>query len=105
MAAALAGGAAWRWLPSGVRPAAAVGLSAAWAASTASMAALVWFRRAPFKSFLHAFGAGVALRGLVFAALAAAVWGLDGERQAAVLSAYALGVLGLLIVEYRHLRV
>ena len=88
-----------------MRRPALVGLATAWGVSTAGTAALIWFRGAPFRTFLRAYGAGVALRGFVFVALSAAVWGGAWEEQAPLLSAYALGVLGLLIVEYRHLKV
>lgn len=103
--AAAAGAAVRLGLRPGLRAPALAGLAAAWAVSTASTAALVWFREAPFRDFLRAYGAGVALRGLVFVALSAAVWGGAWEEQAPLLSAYALGVLGLLVVEYRHLKV
>lgn len=103
--ASAAGALAWRLLEPAARRPAAVGLAAAWAVSTVSVAVLVLKRHGPYKTFLRAFGAGVALRGLVLAALMGAVWGKSPEEQAPLLGAYTLGVLGLLLVEYRHLMV
>ena len=103
--AAAAGALLRAGLPPGMRRPALLGLAAAWAVSTLSTAALVWFRGAPFREFLRAYGAGAALRGMVFIALSAAVWGGTWEEQAPLLSAYALGTLGLLVVEYRQLRI
>ena len=84
---------------------AVVGLSAAWGASSLSVLALILSRGGPPRAFLRAFGAGILLRGLVLAALMAAGLGEGWDRQAPLLGAYALGVLGLLLVEYRHLMV
>jgi len=92
----------WRLPESSASPAAA-GIAAAWAASTASVAALLAFRGKPFKVFIRAFGAGVVLRAAVLAALMAVVWGRSYEYQASMLGAYAAGILVLLIVEYRQL--
>lgn len=103
--AAGAGAAACLWLGPAARWRAGVGLAAAWLASTASVAALSLTREGPPRGFMRAFGAGVALRAFVLVALMAAVWGGGWDEQAPVLSAYALGVLGLLTVEYRHLSV
>lgn len=103
--AAAAGAAACLWLGPQARWRAAVGLGAAWAASTASVAAIALMRDAPGGGFMRAFGAGVALRGFVLVALMGAVWGQGWDGQAPLLSAYALGILGLLTLEYRHLMV
>lgn len=103
--AAAAAAASCVWLGPGDRFRVALGLAAAWLASTASVAALALMRDMPGIGFMRAFGAGVALRGFVLAALMAAVWGQEGEVQAPLLSAYALGILGLLTLEYRHLMV
>ena len=70
----------------------------------ASTAVLLWFHGAPFKTFLRAYGAGVALRGLIFVVLSAGVWGGAWAEQAPLLGSYALGVLGLLMVEYRQFK-
>ncbi|MBI3297562.1 MAG: hypothetical protein HYZ75_05330 [Elusimicrobia bacterium] len=82
-----------------------VGLAAAWVASTASVALLIAAQAGAPRDFMRAFGAGVMLRGLVLAALMAGAMGDGWDLQAPLLGAYALGVLGLLLVEYRQLMV
>lgn len=84
---------------------AVIGLVAAWGASSLSVAGLILSRGGPPRAFLRAFGAGVVLRGLVLVVLMAVVMGGRLDRQSPLLAAYALGVLGLLLVEYRHLAV
>lgn len=79
------------------------GLGLAWASSSASVALLVCARPEPFKGFLRAFGAGVAIRAAVFAGIMAGVWGKESRVQAAALVSYAFGVLALLLLEYRQL--
>ncbi len=79
------------------------GLGLAWASSSASVALLVCARPEPFEGFLRAFGAGVAIRAAVFAGIMAGVWGKESRVQAAALVSYALGVLALLLLEYRQL--
>ena len=81
----------------------AQGIAAAWAASTASVAALIFARGRSMKAFWWAFGGGMALRAAVLTALMIHVWDAHWERQGAVLGAYALGVLFLLLLEYRNL--
>lgn len=102
--AAAAGAGAWACLGPGSRGWAALGLAAAWGATTASIAVLAAFGGESIKSFLRAFGAGVALRAGALALLAAATWGRGWDVQAPLLGAYALGTLGLLTLEVRHLR-
>ncbi len=80
-----------------------VGLGLAWASSSVSVAFLVCARPGAFKGFLRAFGAGVAVRAAVFAGIMAGVWGKESRVQAAALVSYALGVLALLLLEYRQL--
>ena len=79
------------------------GLGLAWAASSVSVALLVYARAAPFERFLRAFGAGVALRAAVLAGIMIAFWGEDRAVQSAALASFALGVLVLLLLEYRQL--
>lgn len=79
------------------------GLGLAWVSSSASVALLVGARQGPFKGFLLAFGAGVAVRAAVLAGIMAAVWGKESRVQSAVLASYVLGVLALLLLEYRQL--
>ena len=102
--AALGAAAIFPWLTPGDRHGAGVGLMAAWAASTASVGLLGFKRGAPFEDYLRAFGAGVALRGFVLAALTAATWRQGWRGQSPVLGAYALGVLVLMVLEARHLK-
>ncbi len=78
------------------------GLGSAWAASSVSVAALVFTQPVSAKAFWWAFGGGMALRGLVLGAWMAVLWDEPGEVQAAVLGAYALGISLLLLLEYRH---
>ncbi|MDE2291561.1 MAG: hypothetical protein KGL53_05715, partial [Elusimicrobia bacterium] len=100
-----AGGALWLLLPPAARLPAECGLAAAWAASTAGTAILLAARGAPMGVFLRGYGMGAAVRGTVLAALAAWSWGRPWESQAALLGTYALGALGFMLVEFRHLRV
>ncbi|MFH2202838.1 MAG: hypothetical protein ABIJ96_06975 [Elusimicrobiota bacterium] len=92
----------WKLAEHLVRPA-WVGVFAAWAVSTASVAALLAFRGRSFESFLWAFGGGVLLRMAVLAGMMAVVWGERYEVQAALLGSYAAGILVLLTTEYRQL--
>lgn len=101
--AGAAGAAAWVTLKPGVRDLAIAGLGAAWGVSTVSVAALAFFREGSFRTFMRAFGAGVAVRALVLVALVAATWGEGWDGQAPLLGAYALGTLVLFTFEVRHL--
>lgn len=101
--AGAAGAAAWATLEPGVRDLVVAGLCAAWGVSTASIAALAFFRERSFRTFLRAFGAGVALRASVLVALVIATWGEGWDGQAPLLGAYALGTLVLFTFEVRHL--
>lgn len=92
----------WKLPESSALPA-AVGIAAAWAASTVSVALLLAFRGKSFEVFIRAFGAGMVLRGVVLAVLMVVVWGRNYDYQASMLGAYAAGILVLLIVEYRQL--
>lgn len=82
---------------------ASAGLASAWAASTVSVAAMILARGRSWKAFWWAFGGGVALRATVFVVLVAWAWSAGWPVQAAMWCAYALGVLLLLQLEYRHL--
>lgn len=101
--AAAAGALVWALAGPGHREGALAGLAAAWAASTASIAILVWLREGSFRTFLRGFGAGVALRASVLVALTLATWGEGWDAQAPLLGAYALGTLVLFTLEVRHL--
>lgn len=103
MLLAAAAGACSGWLEPATRRWALQGLGSAWAASTAGACALIVARPVSMKAFWWAFGGGMALRGLVFAAWMWRLWDAPSERQGAVLAAYALGVLGFLLLEYKNL--
>lgn len=94
---------AWAVCPGDCR-ATAIGLGSAWAASSVSMAWLMSVRDRPMQAFWRAFGGGMALRAATLVVLA--VWAARHPRysQPALLLSYAFGVLGLLLLEYRHLR-
>lgn len=81
------------------------GFSAAWAATSLSLAWLIWARGREMKTFWWAFGGGMALRAGTLVALA--VWGYrrEGVSLEALLLSYAFAVLTLLLtLEMRHLR-
>lgn len=80
-----------------------LGLGLAWAASSLSVAAMAWGRAVSPKAFWRAFGGGTALRGAALAALMWLTWKEPWDVQAAELGSYAVGVLGFLLLEYRHL--
>lgn len=102
--AAAVGAASWALVEPGSRGPVLKGLAAAWGVSTASIAALAAFRGGSFRTFLRAFGAGMALRASVLIALVAATWNEGWDGQAPLLGAYVLGTLGLFTLEVRHLR-
>lgn len=81
----------------------AVGIFSAWAASTASVAALVFARERGQKDFWWAFGGGMALRLALLAVLMFLFRDAPSREQSGTLVGYALGVLFLLLLEYRSL--
>lgn len=94
---------AWRCVEGAWPGRAMIGLACAWAASTASMTALALSRLGSFKTFMWAFGGGIALRALVLAALVIKVSDRSREQQSAVVIPYILGVMFLLLVEHRRI--
>ncbi len=94
------------WSSEADRKSVMIGAAAAWAASSASVAWLLWARGRSMKAFWWAFGGGMVLRAGVLAALA--VW---GYRRAAVsfeglLLSYVFVLLALLLtLEMRHLKI
>ncbi|OGR82278.1 MAG: hypothetical protein A3J74_07675 [Elusimicrobia bacterium RIFCSPHIGHO2_02_FULL_57_9] len=82
----------------------AIGLGVSWLTASSSAAALVMALAVSSQAFWWAFGGGLAFRLLVLAGL----MGYGAYRpqlsQPALLLAYALGVLGFLLIEYRFLR-
>lgn len=83
---------------------AAVGLSAAWLASSLSTFALIWTKAVSAEAFWWAFGGGMALRAAALGCLMAWSARAKGVAPAAMLVSYALGVLVCLMVEYRHIK-
>lgn len=82
-----------------------VGISAAWAASAASVAWLLWARARSTEAFWWAFGGGAALRALVFAVLVSWGWRRAGVSMEALLLSYVFTLLAMLLtLDYRHLR-
>jgi hypothetical protein len=82
-----------------------IGAAAAWAASSASVAWLLWARERSSKAFWWSFGGGMALRAAVLAGLA--VWGLKraGSSMEALLLSYVFVLLAtLLTLEIRYMR-
>jgi hypothetical protein len=83
-----------------------VGIAFAWAASSASVAWLLWARGRSMKTFWWAFGGGMVLRAGVLMALAA--WGYKraGLSFEALLLSYVFALLALLLtLEMRHLKI
>lgn len=83
-----------------------IGVFAAWAATSVSLAWLLWARGRSMKTFWWAFGGGMGLRfGLVFVL---AVWGYGRETvtMESLLLSYVFALLALLLtLEMRHLRI
>jgi len=83
-----------------------IGAAAAWAASSVSVAWLLWARGRPMKTFWWAFGGGMAVRAAVLAALAVWAYGKDGLSFEAVLISYVFALMALLLtLEMRHLKI
>jgi hypothetical protein len=82
-----------------------VGAAAAWAASSVSVAWLLWARGRSMKIFWWSFGGGMALRAAVLAGLFG--WGLThaGSSLEALSLSYVFTLLAtLLTLEIRHMR-
>jgi len=101
--ACAAGVVLWRILDGPVFAAAAGGLACAWAVSSLSAAALAAVKGSGARAFWWAFGGGLALRAAVFVALLAWAWSAPQGLQAGQWTAYALGVLFFLQLEYRRI--
>jgi hypothetical protein len=104
IAGALLAGRLWAAAPD--QKGIAVGTAAAWAASSVSVAWLLWARGRSMKVFWWAFGGGMALRVGVLAALA--VWGYERATVSfeALLLSYVFALLALLLtLEMRHLKI
>lgn len=93
------------WKNGAIVAGARIGIAAAWAASAASVAWLLWARERSTKAFWWSFGGGMALRAAVLAALFG--WGLAhaGSSMEALLLSYVFTLLAtLLTLEIRHMR-
>jgi len=83
-----------------------IGVFAAWAASSASVAWLLWARGRSMKAFWWAFGGGMVLRFVVLTALAVWSYARPGTSLEAVLLSYVFALLALLLtLEMRHLKI
>ncbi len=83
-----------------------IGAAAAWAASSASIAWLLWALGRSMKTFWWAFGGGMALRFFVLLALAFATYRRPSVTFEAVLLSYVFVLLALLLsLELRHLKI
>jgi hypothetical protein len=103
-AAISAAGACVVWQGEEQRRGVLVGIAAAWLASSISAGALIVARERSPQAFWKAWGAGMALR--LAALLALAAYGAWSARVSlpGLLLSYALGVLGFLLLEYRHVK-
>jgi hypothetical protein len=83
----------------------ALGVVAAWLASSASVGWLLWARRVSMRAFWWAFGGGMALRAAALAGLMAWSWRRAGLAQDALLVSYVFGLLAMLLtLESRYLK-
>jgi hypothetical protein len=83
----------------------ALGVGAAWLASSASIGWLLWGRSRSTKTFWIAFGGGMALRAAVLVSLMAASWGRADVSAEALLVSYVFGLLAMLLtMEIRYLK-
>ena len=82
----------------------AIGVSVAWGASSASTAALLAAKARSPEAFWWAFGGGMAARLAALGALMAYSVASPAVSQAALLLSYVFGILGLLLLEYRHIK-
>jgi hypothetical protein len=83
----------------------ALGVGAAWLASSASVGWLLWSRSRSVKAFWRAFGGGMALRGATLAGLMILSWRRPDVSVEALLVSYVFGVLAmLLMMETRYLK-
>ncbi len=87
----------------------AVGLAVAWIASSMSSSAILLSRAVEpdvkrLRAFWLAFASGMALRLMALAVLMVVSTLSSRVSQSALLLAYVLGVLCLLLLEYRHIK-
>lgn len=87
------------------RRAVALGVGAAWLASSLGAGALILAKARSPKAFWWAFGGGMALRAAVLLILVAYTVVHPAVSQPVLLVSYALSVLGFLLLEYRHVTI
>lgn len=81
----------------------AQGAAAAWLASTAGTAWMIWAREVSARAFWWAFGGGFFLRLAVLGGLFFYAQRATGVWTAELLVTYAAGVFLMLLIEYRHI--
>lgn len=81
------------------------GAAAAWLASTAGTAWMISAKAISPRAFWWAFGGGFFLRLAVLAALAVYAARRPSVSAPGLLVTYALGVLFMLLIEYRHIKI
>ena len=83
-----------------------IGAAAAWAASSVSVAWLLWARGRSMRTFWWAFGGGMVLRAGVLGSLALWGYGRGSVSFEVLLLSYVFALLALLMtLEFRHLRI
>ncbi len=92
------------WRAPADRRAVAVGLGVAWLVSSLSASAIMIAKSVSTQAFWWAFGGGMALRLLTLVGLMAVVVMQPALPAPALLLSYALGVLAVLLIEYRHVK-
>jgi hypothetical protein len=94
------------WTASPERQGIVIGVAAAWAASTVSIAWLLWATGRSMEIFWRAFGGGMLLRAVVLLALAVCTYGRPGTSFEAVLLSYVFALLALMLtLEMRHFKI
>lgn len=84
----------------------AIGVFAAWAASSVSIAWLMWARGRSMKTFWWAFGGGMALRAFALGGLAFWGHGQTNLSLETLLLSYVFALLALLLtLELRHFKI
>lgn len=92
------------WRSPDERKAVALGLAAAWLVSSLGAAGIMYAKTRDLKAFWWAFGLGMGARfATLFGLMAYSVFNPE-LSQPALLLAYALGVLAVLLIEYRHVK-
>jgi len=94
------------WTASPDRKGIAIGVGAAWAASTVSVVWLLWATGRSMEIFWRAFGGGMLLRTVVLLVLAVWAYGRPGLSLQIVLLSYVFALLALMLtLEMRHFKI